>query len=202
MKASRFGPIFLITLTIHPSGASPYVCCPLESFLSSSCSSRFYSWRRYCNKHQIRLGAYQMDNNDRSPSPVPLPGPEDEPILESATAVEAAPFPSTSTQQRNRSPTPPRALTRSTTGKGIAFTHEDVNFLVRFLDYRKCVLFRLDCTPVSLIALQIKRTRSGYGSILEGCRRAGNTLSYVIHLQACLRLSVVGRHHTIHGHLG
>jgi len=38
---------------------------------------------------------------------------------------------------RNRSPTPPRALFRSTTGKGVAFTQEDVTFLVRFLAYRK-----------------------------------------------------------------
>lgn len=37
---------------------------------------------------------------------------------------------------RTRSPTPPRALFRSTTGKGVAFTEEDVTFLVRFLDYR------------------------------------------------------------------
>lgn len=38
--------------------------------------------------------------------------------------------------QRTRSPTPPRALYRSTTGKGVAFTEEDVTFLVRFLEYR------------------------------------------------------------------
>jgi len=38
---------------------------------------------------------------------------------------------------RNRSPTPPRALFRSTTGKGVAFTDEDVTFLVKFLAYRK-----------------------------------------------------------------
>lgn len=38
--------------------------------------------------------------------------------------------------QRTRSPTPPRALFRSTTGKGVAFTDEDVTFLVRFLGYR------------------------------------------------------------------
>ena len=37
---------------------------------------------------------------------------------------------------RARSPTPPRALYRSTTGKGVAFTDEDVIFLVRFLHYR------------------------------------------------------------------
>ncbi|GJJ06514.1 hypothetical protein Clacol_000706 [Clathrus columnatus] len=94
----------------------------------------FYSWRRYCNKHQIRLGAYQMELNERTPSPGPLPG-EDEPLLDSSGAVATAVnFP----QKRNRSPTPPRALTRSTTGKGIAFTREDVNFLMRFLEYRKC----------------------------------------------------------------
>lgn len=39
--------------------------------------------------------------------------------------------------ERTRSPTPPRALYRSTTGKGVAFTDEDVIFLVRFLEYRK-----------------------------------------------------------------
>jgi len=38
---------------------------------------------------------------------------------------------------RNRSPTPPRALFRSTTGKGVAFTQEDVSFLVKFMEYRK-----------------------------------------------------------------
>ena len=38
---------------------------------------------------------------------------------------------------RDRSPTPPRALYRSTTGKGVAFTNADVTFLVRFMDYRK-----------------------------------------------------------------
>lgn len=38
---------------------------------------------------------------------------------------------------RNRSPTPPRALFRSTTGKGIAFTSEDVAFLCKYMAYRK-----------------------------------------------------------------
>lgn len=38
---------------------------------------------------------------------------------------------------RSRSPTPPRALFRSTTGKGVAFTDEDVTFLMRFMQYRK-----------------------------------------------------------------
>ncbi|THV05106.1 hypothetical protein K435DRAFT_137091 [Dendrothele bispora CBS 962.96] len=38
---------------------------------------------------------------------------------------------------RDRSPTPPRVLFRSTTGKGVAFTEEDVTFLKRFMEYRK-----------------------------------------------------------------
>jgi len=38
---------------------------------------------------------------------------------------------------RTRSPSPPRALYRSTTGKGVAFTDEDVTFLIRLLEYRK-----------------------------------------------------------------
>jgi hypothetical protein len=40
---------------------------------------------------------------------------------------------------RTRSPSPPRALYRSTTGKGVAFTDEDVTFLIRLLEYRKWV---------------------------------------------------------------
>ena len=51
--------------------------------------------------------------------------------MNAATAAAAA------APHRNRSPTPPRALFRSTTGKGVAFTQEDVTFLVRFMAYRK-----------------------------------------------------------------
>jgi hypothetical protein len=40
-------------------------------------------------------------------------------------------------RERSRSPTPPRALFRSTTGKGVAFTDEDVAFLIKLLDYKK-----------------------------------------------------------------
>jgi hypothetical protein len=40
-------------------------------------------------------------------------------------------------EERSRSPTPPRALFRSTTGKGVAFTDEDVSFLIKLLDYKK-----------------------------------------------------------------
>ena len=53
-------------------------------------------------------------------------------IIATAQARAAAAGPA-----RNRSPTPPRALFRSTTGKGVAFTDEDVTFLIRFMEYRK-----------------------------------------------------------------
>jgi len=102
----------------------------------------FYSWRRYCNKHQIRLGGYTM-NPDRSISP----NPEGDQDIEDEV-IHAGPGPGTIaaaqqrvqvdvSQPRNHSPTPPRALFRSTTGKGVAFTDEDVAFLVRFMEYRK-----------------------------------------------------------------
>ena len=48
-----------------------------------------------------------------------------------------------SPMQRDRSPTPPRALFRSTTGKGVAFTQEDVTFLVRLMEYRKLVFYMI-----------------------------------------------------------
>jgi len=43
----------------------------------------------------------------------------------------------TGSRNRDRSPTPPRSLHRSTTGKGIAFTDEDVRYLVKYLSYRR-----------------------------------------------------------------
>ncbi|KAJ7188307.1 hypothetical protein C8R46DRAFT_1054320 [Mycena filopes] len=105
-------------------------------------SGPFYSWRRYCNKHQIRLGGYTM-NADRSESPnADGDDEEDNAVGQSASStrptggsihnlmhMDAAP--------RNRSPTPPRALFRSTTGKGVAFTDADITFLVRFMEYRR-----------------------------------------------------------------
>ena len=39
--------------------------------------------------------------------------------------------------ERERSPTPPRALFRSTTGKGVAFTDEDIAFLIKLLNHKK-----------------------------------------------------------------
>ncbi|KAF8149557.1 hypothetical protein B0H34DRAFT_734307 [Crassisporium funariophilum] len=120
----------------------------------------FYSWRRYCNKHQIRLGGYTMNHEDRSESPnlgeevnmevegdvdmLPrqgLParaaaGPSSTRLNMNVPSIMGQSSASVATM-RNRSPTPPRALFRSTTGKGVAFTQEDVNFLVRLMDYRK-----------------------------------------------------------------
>lgn len=84
-----------------------------------------------------------MMNHDRSESPN-MEGDQD--IEDEETPTPAGPGSLAAAQQRidstaprNRSPTPPRALFRSTTGKGVAFTEEDVTFLVRFMDYRKSV---------------------------------------------------------------
>ena len=64
----------------------------------------------------------------------------------SSRALNVANSARDSPMQRDRSPTPPRALFRSTTGKGVAFTQEDVTFLVRLMEYRKLVF----CWPLSL----------------------------------------------------
>ncbi|KAH9942291.1 uncharacterized protein BXZ73DRAFT_97706 [Epithele typhae] len=113
----------------------------------------FYSWRRYCNKHKIRLGGYAMDfgdDGDDHAGAVPdhEPGPSEVPHdHESAGSIPAGHGPQSIAAAyravsndvstgRARSPTPPRALYRSTTGKGVAFTDEDVVFLVRFYEYR------------------------------------------------------------------
>ncbi len=44
-----------------------------------------------------------------------------------------------SKMRKDRSPTPPRALFRSTTGKGVAFTTQDRDFLISFMEYRRSV---------------------------------------------------------------
>lgn len=80
-------------------------------------------------------------------------GGEDDPEEEEQRAARAGPGPGTVAaarqrmlaeghQIRTRSPSPPRSLFRSTTGKGVAFTEEDVIFLMRFMQYRKCVFLR------------------------------------------------------------
>jgi hypothetical protein len=132
--------------------------CFLQAVPYSSPILSFYSWRRYCNKHQIRLGGYAMeiDHDDLGEGPSnSQPIQEEEGInvsgeMGAASAQQPPPptsgvFPGSiaaarraaaADAQRTRSPTPPRALYRSTTGKGVAFTEEDVTFLVRFLEYR------------------------------------------------------------------
>ncbi|PCH43721.1 hypothetical protein WOLCODRAFT_138547 [Wolfiporia cocos MD-104 SS10] len=106
----------------------------------------FYSWRRYCNKHQIRLGGYAMDVLDGDEDvggdeqgQHPVPGEAEAPVHVTNAgpgAMAAARRAAAADIHRTRSPTPPRALFRSTTGKGVAFTEEDITFLVRFLEYR------------------------------------------------------------------
>ncbi|RPD63932.1 hypothetical protein L227DRAFT_572377 [Lentinus tigrinus ALCF2SS1-6] len=112
----------------------------------------FYSWRRYCNKHKIRLGGYTMDVGDEGDDMQPTPPPQQEagPSEQVGEEQETPTVPSgygpyaittayravAADAGRARSPTPPRALFRSTTGKGVAFTDADVVFLIRFLDYR------------------------------------------------------------------
>ncbi|KAG8985668.1 hypothetical protein FRB90_004510 [Tulasnella sp. 427] len=116
----------------------------------------FYSWRRYCNKHKIKLGSYQMgpvsatngSNGGEEEDAEGEGGDGDSDAEVSAGAggpSQSGAGPSrpvgasTSTPRdgRNRSPTPPRSLHRSTTGKGIAFTEDDVTYLVKYMAYRK-----------------------------------------------------------------
>ncbi|KAF9792697.1 hypothetical protein BJ322DRAFT_1030862 [Thelephora terrestris] len=108
----------------------------------------FYSWRRYCNKHQIRLGGYTMIDRSLSPGPERQGGADDMDTDETQSNPPNVPGPETIAAARSRaredrdngrtrSPTPPRALFRSTTGKGVAFTEEDVTFLVRFMEFKK-----------------------------------------------------------------
>lgn len=92
-----------------------------------------------------------MDFGDEGEEPVapeppePEPGPSGQhdgqeeavaPVSHGPGAIAAAYRAVAADIHRTRSPTPPRALYRSTTGKGVAFTDEDVVFLVRFLEYR------------------------------------------------------------------
>ncbi|KAI0268626.1 hypothetical protein BC834DRAFT_968089 [Gloeopeniophorella convolvens] len=110
----------------------------------------FYSWRRYCNKHQIRLGGYSMANNGDE---VDGDGEEGGLTIQANTAVPGSGGivhirervrDELANGNRSRSPTPPRALFRSTTGKGVAFTEEDISFLIKLLDYKKKSQGKLD----------------------------------------------------------
>ncbi|KAI0305526.1 hypothetical protein B0F90DRAFT_1808773 [Multifurca ochricompacta] len=123
-------------------------CLQAESAIQAP-HHTFYSWRRYCNKHQIRLGGYAMTNNISDdgeagdgavPSQAASTGPGSNGIINIRERARAE----LSNRDRSRSPTPPRALFRSTTGKGVAFTDEDVAFLIKLLDYKKKSQGKLD----------------------------------------------------------
>lgn len=77
-------------------------------------------------------GHDDMDTDETQQNPPNVPGPE---------TIAAARRRAQEDREngRTRSPTPPRALFRSTTGKGVAFTEEDVTFLVRFMEFKKFV---------------------------------------------------------------
>ncbi|TFK25250.1 hypothetical protein FA15DRAFT_668790 [Coprinopsis marcescibilis] len=103
----------------------------------------FYSWRRYCNKHQIRLNGYAMNQTQEdSPQMDDMEGMMD---IEEEDMLSGGPGPSSSrlnpgrgrADSRGRSPTPPRALYRSTTGKGVAFTKEDITYLKRYMKHKE-----------------------------------------------------------------
>lgn len=85
------------------------------------------------------MGAEDDDGEEGDPEeeghlpPRTGPGP-------GTVAAARARFLAEAPQIRTRSPSPPRSLFRSTTGKGVAFTEEDVTFLLRFMQYRKWVL--------------------------------------------------------------
>ena len=83
--------------------------------------------------HERQGGTDDMDTDENQPNPPNVPGPE---------TIAAARRRAQEDREngRTRSPTPPRALFRSTTGKGVAFTEEDVTFLVRFMEFKKFVL--------------------------------------------------------------
>jgi hypothetical protein len=134
------------------TGASSYVrtFCYQDSRPSTHSYHSFYSWRRYCNKHQIRLGGYEMEEpspSERSETPH-LDGADRDPgqpdvsmtqlpeqISSGGAHMVLGEVGMPTGGSRNRSPSPPRMLFRSTTGKGVAFTTADVSFLVRYLEY-------------------------------------------------------------------
>lgn len=84
---------------------------------------------------QQQIQATQQQRHQPSQEPVVQPaagpGPATMATVQQRLATAATLPP------RTRSPTPPRALYRSTTGKGVAFTADDIVFLVKFMDYRK-----------------------------------------------------------------
>lgn len=60
---------------------------------------------------------------------------DDDPLAD--TNVAGTSNAGTSKTTRNGSPLPPKVLFKSTTGKGVAFTQEDVQYMVDYMKYRK-----------------------------------------------------------------
>lgn len=84
-------------------------------------------------------GDWDMDASD------PETALQAEPSTEPGFTNDAVSQQNKTKAPRNRSPTPPRALFRSTTGKGVAFTVQDRDFLISFMEYRRWVfVFFLD----------------------------------------------------------
>ena len=83
-------------------------------------------------------GATDMDTDELLVNPPNAPGP-------GTIAAARCRAQQDRENGRTRSPTPPRALFRSTTGKGVAFTEEDVTFLVRFMEFKKFAFFSSVC---------------------------------------------------------
>lgn len=75
--------------------------------------------------------------------------------------------------ERERSPTPPRALFRSTTGKGVAFTDEDIAFLIKLLHHKKKSVERLVALIESVNPFAQISRQTRYGCVLEGYRTEG-----------------------------
>ncbi|KAL1756278.1 hypothetical protein FB107DRAFT_211765 [Schizophyllum commune] len=84
------------------------------------------------------LDASRQAQSGQPQGPDPSPSNDDDtdgPLQDPSSPTPSIP---------SRSPSPPRALFRSTTGKGVAFTDADVTFLVRTLAYRRAQGRKMD----------------------------------------------------------
>jgi hypothetical protein len=68
---------------------------------------------------------------------------------------------------RSGSPVPPKILYKSTTGKGVAFTSEDVQYLMDYLEYRTCVFCAIKVVIVFTVFQREIRGAARHGRILE-----------------------------------
>ena len=72
-------------------------------------------------------------------------------------------------RKRTGSPVPPKILYKSTTGKGVAFTTADVQYLLDYLKYRRSVLFSDDRVfeTADMGTPQRAKPSAGHGRVLE-----------------------------------